>query len=174
MVNSMNTFDYTIAELDRNRTIFTQLLQNIPDDLRVWRPAPNKWNLHEVACHMLDEEREDFRARIRSVLQDPQKPLIPIHPESWPLSRKYMEKDYHTVLSAFNEERLTSVSWLRGSAAELWENVYIHDEFGPMSARQFLYNWLAHDYLHIRQVNRYKYEYFNALSHESLSYAGNW
>jgi hypothetical protein len=35
-------------------------------------------------------------------------------------------------------------------------------------------NWLAHDYLHIRQILRLKYEYLKSISEEDLSYAGEW
>jgi hypothetical protein len=43
-----------------------------------------------------------------------------------------------------------------------------------MSARLFLHNWLAHDYLHIRQINRLKFAYLKAHSDISLDYAGAW
>jgi hypothetical protein len=35
-------------------------------------------------------------------------------------------------------------------------------------------NWLAHDYHHIRQVNRRLYEYLQFKSKANLAYAGNW
>ena len=42
----------------------------------------------------------------------------------------------------------------------------------PLSC--FSPNWLAHDYLHIRQIIRLKFAYLQQLSKEDLSYAGNW
>jgi hypothetical protein len=38
----------------------------------------------------------------------------------------------------------------------------------------FLHNWLAHDYLHIRQIIRIKYDYLKKTSGEILLYAGEW
>jgi len=43
-----------------------------------------------------------------------------------------------------------------------------------MSAKFILANWLAHDYLHIRQITRLKYDYLQDIPNENLSYAGNW
>jgi hypothetical protein len=43
-----------------------------------------------------------------------------------------------------------------------------------MTARSFLTNWLAHDYLHLRQILRIKHHYLKTESGESLSYAGAW
>ena len=43
-----------------------------------------------------------------------------------------------------------------------------------MSAKLFLTNWLAHDYLHIRQIIRYQYHYLKESTAIDLGYAGNW
>jgi len=43
-----------------------------------------------------------------------------------------------------------------------------------MTASMFFSNWLAHDYLHIRQITRLKYDYLKQLTNEDLSYAGTW
>ncbi len=43
-----------------------------------------------------------------------------------------------------------------------------------MTAKMFLSNWLAHDYLHIRQITKLKYDYLKQLTNEDLNYAGNW
>ncbi|MEM6429633.1 MAG: hypothetical protein AAF708_10365 [Deinococcota bacterium] len=42
-----------------------------------------------------------------------------------------------------------------------------------MSAQFFLENWLAHDYLHMRQVVKLKYDYLTA-DGVNLIYAGTW
>lgn len=43
-----------------------------------------------------------------------------------------------------------------------------------MSAKLFLTNWLAHDYLHIRQVNRMRYLYLKTQTGIPLDYAGDY
>ena len=35
-----------------------------------WKPTPKDWSILEIACHLLDEEREDFRVRLRSTLEE--------------------------------------------------------------------------------------------------------
>ncbi|MGA1223894.1 MAG: hypothetical protein ACO31E_04915, partial [Phycisphaerales bacterium] len=41
-----------------------------------WKPAPEHWSILEACCHLLDEEREDFRVRIESTLADPTAALL--------------------------------------------------------------------------------------------------
>ena len=162
------------SQLEENGPIFRQLLSGISSKQYSWKQHEEKWSLLEVICHLHDEEREDFRIRLQYVLQDPQKDPPKINPVDWVKERKYMEQDYQSVLSNFLEERKRSVSWLRSLKDPLWDNAYEHPRFGKMSAHMYLVNWLAHDYLHIKQITRLKYDYLKEISDESLVYAGEW
>ena len=164
-----------IHQLEANGKTFEGLLPGASMNEWVWRPAEKKWCLLEIACHLYDEEREDFRARLKHALENPEAPLPPIDPTGWIDSRKYMEKNYAEVVSAFLQERKQSVHWLLALQAPDWKSAHKHPKFGPMSAEMFLANWLAHDYLHIRQILRLKYQYLKQAAAEvSLTYAGDW
>jgi hypothetical protein len=163
-----------ITQLKANRATFETLLSDIPTPLQLWRPHAEHWCLLEIICHLYDEEREDFRARLTSVLDDPTQPLPVTDPQMWLTSRHYLEQDFATKLSAFLTEREASVKWLNELSNPNWANAYHHPRVGPLTARMFLVNWLAHDYLHIRQITRVKYQYLQATLGESLEYAGTW
>ena len=163
-----------IEQLEKNREVFTGLLSGKSSEARTWRPEPGKWNLTEIVCHLLDEERYDFRARVRHTLENRSVPPEPIDPEGWVTARNYAAQDYNPTLEAFLEERSKSVAWLKSLQNPDWENTYHHNTFGPMSARLFLTNWLAHDYLHIRQITRYHYQYLKEKTTIELRYAGTW
>lgn len=163
-----------IAGLRRNRAVFNALLRDVPAELRTWRPRPDHWNLLEIVCHLYDEEREDFRARLRSVLEDPEKPLPPIDPQGWVTSRDYIAQDYDAKLDAFLAERDASLDWLEGLADPAWDNAYEHPKFGPVRARLFFVNWLAHDQLHIRQIVKVNHLHLRQHAGETLDYAGEW
>jgi hypothetical protein len=36
-----------------------------------WRPVEGKWNFLDLLCHLIDEELEDFRLKVTSILVDP-------------------------------------------------------------------------------------------------------
>jgi len=163
-----------IAELARNRDVFHSLLAGASATEYTWKPAPDKWCLLEIICHLYDEEREDFRARTKSVLEDPERPLEPIDPVGWVETREYMAQDFGLVLDKWVDERSESIHWLRSLASPDWNKACEHPKLGKLSAGTFLSNWLAHDYLHIRQIVRLKYQYLQHLTGESLDYAGTW
>ena len=163
-----------IAELERNRKVFWETLVHIPLELVNWKNEPKDWSLLEIICHLVDEEKEDFRARIDFTLREPYKSLKPIDPAGWVKKRDYNGQDFETKLQQFDQERQISVAWLRNTADLKWENTSIHPEYGHISANSLLFNWLAHDYHHIRQINRIKYNFLKQNSGDTLDYAGNW
>lgn len=163
-----------IPELEKNKQVFDALLNGVSNAMRLWRPADDKWNLHEIVCHLLDEEIYDFRARVKHVLENPDKPMPPIDPQGWVKEKDYAAWDYAETLQRFLIERGDSLSYLKGLQNPYWKQVHQHPKLGEISAGSFLFNWLAHDYLHIRQVNRYQYQYLKVVSGIDLSYAGDW
>ena len=166
--------EYLFRQLSRHLAVFRDLLEGLGDAETRWKPAPDKWCLLEVVCHLYDEEREDFRARVRHVLATPETPLAPIDPPGWVTSRRYLEQDFATVLQNFLHERDASVDWLWKLIDPPWRNVHDHPKAGPLSAEQFLVNWVAHDMHHIRQINNLRHGYLAGVSQVSLDYAGPW
>jgi len=60
-------------------------------------------------------------------------------------------------------------------AAPDWSSTYDHPKLGPISAGDLLTSWLAHDFIHIRQMNRLHRQYLVAvMSAHSPDYAGRW
>jgi hypothetical protein len=165
---------YIIDGLAGNIKVYKALLTEVPEEEYLWRIEPGKWNLLEIVCHLYDEEREDFRARVEHVLEARIGPPPPIHPGEWVKSRKYGEKNYKEMVGKFLEERGESVRWLHSLESPQWENAYSHPEYGPLKAEMFLTNWLAHDYLHFRQITKLKYLYLKETTGEDLRYAGDW
>ena len=166
--------NYILNEFNRNKDIFRNLLENIPEEEFRWSQSPEKWCLLEILCHLYDEEREDFRTRVKCVLEDPNTPPPPFDPLVWVRERNYIGQDYNEVLKRFMDERDTSIKWLESIENPGWENTYHHPKLGPMSAELFLTNWLAHDYLHIRQIIKLKFNYLKEISSINLDYAGSW
>ena len=165
---------FAIQTLENNHSVFSGLLRNIEAAEYTWRPEEKSWCMLQVVCHLLDEESEDFRKRMKHCLEDPKAPFDPINPQGWVESRKYMEQDYGQKVEAFLSERATSVQWLKSLVDPPLQNFHEHKHFGKMTAQFFLNNWMAHDYLHIRQLLRLRNGYLRAHVSEPVEYAGNW
>lgn len=165
---------FLIDQLERDASIFQAHFTGMGTEEAHWKPSPEKWCLLEVLCHLRDEEREDFRARVDHVLSTPEAPMPTINPVEWVAARRYIDQDLDKVLSEFIAERRTSVEWLRNLQAPDWQQAYMHPKVGPVRAQLLLENWVAHDLLHIRQINALRYGWLRSVSTEPLDYAGTW
>lgn len=163
-----------IKEFRNNKSVFEALFSETSESVFTWKQSPEKWSLLEILCHLYDEEREDFRSRLKHTLETPTLPTAPIDPEGWVSERKYAEQDYWVMLEKFLTERTQSIQWLDSLENPNWDNTYQHPELGGITAKMFLSNWLAHDYLHIRQILKLKYAYLEQETQVNLSYAGPW
>ena len=165
---------YLIDRLARHRVVFSAMFTGLtPEEIR-WKASPEKWCALEIICHLYDEEREDFRARLSYTLATPEQSWPKIDPQAWITERMYMEQDFATVLGNFIQERDKSVEWLRGLYDAPWANAYLHPKVGPVSCELLLTNWVAHDLHHIRQLNNLRYGYLKSISTVPLDYAGTW
>jgi hypothetical protein len=168
-------YDFIIQNLEANASTFNNLFTNISIEQVNWKPSPEKWSLLEIVNHLYDEEREDFRQRIMGIFEDPKKEWTPIAPAEWVIEREYAKREMKSSLSNFLEERKKSIGWLKSLNSPNWKVVYNHPKLGEMSAEMLLANWLAHDYLHIRQITFMNWTYLSHIASSiKLDYAGNW
>jgi hypothetical protein len=164
-----------ITRFAANAEVFRHLLYGVTAEQARWKPTPDKWSLLEVINHLADEERDDFRRRLDLTLHHPGKPWPPIDPPRWAVERNYNGRELSPSLEDFLAERSRSLDWLKTLENVNWEAEYVHPKFGPFKAGDLMGSWLAHDLLHIRQMNRLHFEYLTErLGSYSTQYAGTW
>jgi transposase len=144
------------------------------EEARTRSPA-GAWAIVEVLAHLVDEEVEDFRPRLRLTLENPAADWPPIDPEGWALQRAYLAQDLGQLLDRLEAERAESVRWLRSLVDVDWSRAHQHPRFGPIRAGDLLASWAAHDALHLRQIAKRLYERASLDAPGFLTrYAGPW
>ena len=155
--------------------LFRRLLESVSDQQARWKPLPDEWSLLEVTCHLADEERDDFRDRLQRTLRRPDEPWPSIDPPGWAVERRYNEREPAAALEDFLREREASLAWLRGLEDVDPDASHEHPRMGPLTARELLASWVAHDLIHVRQMTRLHRQWLERLAGPgSLAYAGPW
>jgi hypothetical protein len=170
----MLNLNHIIDRMRANANAITALAREVSDEQMRWKPDATAWSLLEVVNHLYDEEREDFRTRIDYILHRPGEQAPPIDPEGWVSARGYNQRDPAESLAAFLGEREASLAWLRGLHDLNWDAEY-HAPWGVLRAGDLLCAWVAHDHLHLRQLNELHYAYLaQQAAPYSVEYAGDW
>jgi hypothetical protein len=164
-----------VGRLRANAEVLAALAAGVGHEQAVWKPAPDEWSILEVVNHLADEEVEDFRTRVDLTLHRQGEPWPPIDPQGWVSQRGYAGRDLHESVERFLAARRDSLAWLEGLKHPDWSLAYEHPKAGPITAGDLLTSWVAHDHIHVRQLNRLHREYLvGVLSAHSAEYAGRW
>lgn len=164
-----------INRLERFPATLAPLLMGLPGADARWKPAPEHWSILEICGHLADEEREDFRERLRSTLEDPARPWPALDLDGVAARRGYNEQDLGLTLARFVAGRAESVVWLRTLSSPDFSKAHDHPKFGPIRAGDLLASWAAHDALHLRQIAKRLHGLAaRDGSPHAVEYAGEW
>jgi hypothetical protein len=165
---------WVIEQLNQNGERIRGLVADVSAEQARRKPDADSWSILEVVCHLLDEERYDFRVRLRHILAGTQGDFPPIDPGGWVTSRRYNEQNLGATLADFLAERQDSLAWLDTLAAPNWDATN-PVPWGIISAGDMLAAWVAHDLLHLRQL--VELHWFLTTTHMAPhrpDYAGEW
>jgi len=171
----MINIEEILRQLTSNAQAIRALVQTISEEQAHWKPNPETWSMQEVMGHIYNEERIDFRKHLKEMLNDPPKPWGGFRPEEF-----VIVENCRQALEGFLIEREASIGWLKALESPNWD-IQSQAAFGPLNeivtlrAGDVLLSWVAHDFLHIRQMNELLYAW-NAkqASPYSVDYAGGW
>jgi hypothetical protein len=164
-----------IERLRANADGFQSQTRSVSADQARWKPAPDQWSILEVVNHLADEEVLDFRARLDSTLHRPAEAWPPIDPVQWAIERSYNERNLEESVARLLAERARSLDWLEALPAPDWQSTHEHPHLGPLRAGDLMTSWVAHDFIHVRQINRVHRQYLvGVLSDYHARYAGSW
>jgi hypothetical protein len=173
-MSAMNLL-YFSDRLTANIDVIRGLLTAVSEDQARWKPQPEKWSLLEVINHLADEEAEDFRTRVKLTIENPNQDWPGIDAERWAVERRYNVRDLRESIGRFIRERQMSLAWLSELGDVPWEAAHQHHQFPAIRVGDLIASWLAHDSIHIRQMNRLHFEYLQSTTGPFLvDYAGKW
>jgi hypothetical protein len=164
-----------IDRLDRFPDVLAALAAGFSAEEWTRRPDGGAWAPAEILGHLLREEREDFRVRLRSTLEDPGRGWPPIDPGGDVERHADLARDPGEMLGLFAGERADSLAWLRSLREPDWTRAHVHPRLGPLSAGDLLASWADHDILHARQLIKRHHQFtLSDAGSFACGYAGDW
>lgn len=124
-------------------------LAGVDPELLVRRPAPGEWSAVECLGHVVDTEASVFCSRVNAIREGRDFPAFDPDAEGSPADRTMaaMATDLMTLRAA-SLEMLASLT-----EADLDRSAR-HAELGPVTLRELLSEWAAHDTMHLVQAER--------------------
>jgi hypothetical protein len=168
-------FSVCLRQLETNVVVVRSITETVGDGQAAWKPGPDDWSILEVVNHLADEETEDFRARLRQLLDGKPGIWTPIAPREWVNERGYNLRNLKESVDRYAAARNESLEWLRRLENSDWTVQYAHEPLKGLSAGDLLVSWAAHDLLALRQLVELQYAYLEQGGKPySPEYAGEW
>jgi uncharacterized damage-inducible protein DinB len=117
------------------------------------RPAPGKWSIHEIVCHLADVEVVNAW-RCRKVLAKEDVGLTAWDQDGWAAGHQYRRQDLSLTLEQFRSLRARNVALLRVVGRTAWARRVTSSTFGTLSAGQIAAHLVHHDANHVGQIER--------------------
>lgn len=161
-----------IHALANSKEAISASIIGITQEAAQWKPGEMKWSVLEIINHLWDEERLDFRHRLRTIFEGDTSDWAGIDPLSWVIEKRYNQRDIAESLAGWQAERDASLEWLNSLDNPDLNLKKTHPVFDPISAGDMLASWVAHDMLHLIQINKVKIDYYEKLAKpHSMGYA---
>ncbi|OGB91792.1 MAG: hypothetical protein A3H39_16135 [candidate division NC10 bacterium RIFCSPLOWO2_02_FULL_66_22] len=132
-------------------------LAGVPKKLLAWRPAPGKWSIHEILCHMRDAERDGYLYRYSRILAENNPTLPDVDGDKLALDRQYSRLNLREVLRDWRTARKQVLGIVKKVRPDQWQRIWTHEHLGPMSLETILQRQaLGNDEAHLGQIENIK------------------
>jgi hypothetical protein len=147
--------DQGVPVLERTPRTLRGMLSGLSPDWLHATEGPNSWSPYVILGHLIHGERTDWIPRARIILaQGASRRFEPV--DRTAQLREDQGRPIDALLDDFTRLRTESLTTLTG-----WRLTDVqlalegeHPAFGPVTLRQLLATWVAHDLGHIAQIAR--------------------
>ena len=126
-------------------------LKEFPSEMWQFRPAPDRWTIHEIVVHIADSEASSY-IRCRRLLAEPGSAILGYDEMQWARALRYHEQSPADALELFRWLRHKSYTLIRDLPDSVWSNTVVHGEAGVMTMDDWLDTYERHIPEHIAQM----------------------
>ncbi len=145
----------SVAVLERTPPVLAALLDGLPEVWAETREGEGTFSPRDVLGHLIHGEDTDWVPRVRLILEKGDaEPFVPF--DRFGFRDRIRERSLAELLAEFSSKREANLEVLRGLDLEDADLARPgrHPTLGPVTLRQLLATWVAHDLNHVGQAVR--------------------
>ncbi len=135
-------------------------LRGLPKKVLTFTPAPGKWSILEIVCHLRDMEASAYLERYRRILAEENPRLPNLNGDALAIERDYPSQDLRGALREWAQLRTESLRILRGMKREDWARAGTHETAGVLTMEDLLKRHaVGNDAAHLAQIEAIRKRY---------------
>ncbi len=141
-------------KIESYRTAYDKLLsalEDFPREMWQFRPASERWTIHEIIVHITDSEANSY-IRCRRLIAEPGSVVLGYDENQWARELRYHEQSTQDALELFKWLRHKSYTLIKDLPEAVWSHTVEHTESGVMRMDDWLDTYERHIPDHIQQM----------------------
>ncbi len=131
----------------------TEALTAFPREMWQYKPASDRWSIHEIIVHIADSEANSY-IRARKGIAEPGSQILGYDQDHWAIVLNYHEQSTEDYLQLFRWLRHTTYQLIKNQPDTVWSNTYVHSINGPTTLEEWLKIYEHHIPGHIAQMKK--------------------
>ncbi|MGA2297739.1 MAG: DinB family protein [FCB group bacterium] len=130
-----------------------EALKEFPKEMWQYKPAPEKWSIHQIIIHLADSEANSF-IRCRRFIAEPGSGIYAYEQDNWANTMNYHAQSTDDALELFKCLRKMTYDLIKNLDDKVWSNTVEHSKLGTQKMEEWLKVYEHHPYGHIGQMKR--------------------
>ncbi len=131
-------------------------VSGLPEKVLRYKPAPDKWCIHEILGHLADIEIV-YAFRLRQMLADKKPVIAPIDQNAWAQNLGYLETPPAELIALYGLNRHANLRLLqRLVPSDLGKSAYHPETKQDSTVEQLVERMAVHGASHLEQIERLK------------------
>jgi hypothetical protein len=133
-------------------------VSGLPEKVLRYKPAPDKWSIHEILGHLADVEIV-YAYRLRQMLADKKPVIAPMDQDEWARNLGHIETPPPELVALYGLNRHANLRLLlRLNPADLEKSAHHPETREDFTIAQLIERMAAHGANHLEQIERLKRE----------------
>jgi DinB family protein len=142
-----------LESFGRAPALLSAVLRQLPKKMWLYKPAPDRWSIHEIIVHLTDSEASSY-VRCRHLIAEPGKAVPEFDPARWAGSLGYFHQSTREALELIRRLRRMTYGLLVTLPEPVWLHTLQHPQEGLISLEIWIERQERHIPHHIEQIKR--------------------
>lgn len=134
-------------------SLVAEALKEFPREMWQYKPAPDRWSIHEIIIHLADSEANSY-CRFRKIIAEPGGLIVGYEQDNWANVLDYHAQNTDEALDLFRLLRKMTFELIKTLPEISWKNYAIHTEHGKLHLTEMLDIYERHIPGHIDQMRK--------------------
>lgn len=123
-----------------------------------WTPAPDKWSVRQIVCHLADSEIV-VADRLRRTIAEDNPTLIYFDEKAWTSRLDYHRRKFSRAIETFRQIRQDNFDLLKDVEESAWSRTATHSQQGTITLLDLLRTYAEHAEGHAKQIQGVRQQY---------------